>query len=133
MLWSYFTDRGHICHGWGVITKWQITFNHQFFRNSLHSYDEPWGKKALTVMMPLWGFNHGFRTFIRETQDRRYSYWLWIARTFCFFFSKWLRISITGRCFCYCTQYEVSVKDFFIKCEQVRRKLRIYSHLLKET
>ena len=37
-------------------------------------------------MMPLWGFDHGFRTFIRETQDRRYSYSLWIARTFCFFF-----------------------------------------------
>ena len=95
MLWSYFTDRGHICHGWGVITKWQITFNYQFFRNFLHSYDEPWGKKALTVMMPLWGFDHGFRTFIRETQDRRYSYSLRIARTFCFFFlndleSVWL-------------------------------------------
>ena len=25
-----------------------------------------------------------------------------------------------------------SIKDFFSKCDQIRRKLRIWSHLLKE-
>ena len=28
---------------------------------------------------------------------------------------------------------EVSVKDFFSKCDQIRRKLRIWSHLLKKS
>ena len=28
---------------------------------------------------------------------------------------------------------EVSIKDFFSKCEQIRRKLRICSHLLKKS
>ena len=26
-----------------------------------------------------------------------------------------------------------SIKDFFSKCDQIRRKLRIYSHLLKKS
>ena len=26
-----------------------------------------------------------------------------------------------------------SIKDFFIKCDQIRRKLRIWSHLLKKS
>ena len=26
-----------------------------------------------------------------------------------------------------------SIKDFFSKCDQIRRKLRIWSHLLKKT
>ena len=28
---------------------------------------------------------------------------------------------------------KLSIKDFFSKCEQIRRKLRIWSHLLKKT
>ena len=28
---------------------------------------------------------------------------------------------------------KLSVKDFFSKCEQIRRKLRIWSHLLKKS
>ena len=32
-----------------------------------------------------------------------------------------------------CTKDEVSIKDFFSKCDQIRRKLRIWSHLLKKS
>ena len=28
---------------------------------------------------------------------------------------------------------KISIKDFFIKCDQIRRKLRIWSHLLKKS
>ena len=28
---------------------------------------------------------------------------------------------------------EFSIKDFFIKCDQIRRKLQIWSHLLKKS
>ena len=28
---------------------------------------------------------------------------------------------------------KLSIKDFFIKCEQIRRNLRIWSHLLKKS
>ena len=31
----------------------------------------------------------------------------------------------------YCTEIKFSIKDFFSKCDQIRRKLRILSHLLK--
>ena len=34
---------------------------------------------------------------------------------------------------CHCTKNEVSAKDFFSKCDQIRRKLRIWSHLLKKS
>ena len=32
-----------------------------------------------------------------------------------------------------CTKNEVSVKDFFSKCDQIRKKLLIWSHLLKKS
>ena len=32
-----------------------------------------------------------------------------------------------------CTKNEVSIKDFFSKCDQIRRKLQIWSHLLKKS
>ena len=31
------------------------------------------------------------------------------------------------------TQVKFSIKDFFSKCDQIRRKLRIWSHLLKKS
>ena len=31
------------------------------------------------------------------------------------------------------TQKKFSIKDFFSKCDQFRRKLRIWSHLLKKS
>ena len=33
----------------------------------------------------------------------------------------------------HCTKNEVSIKDFFSKCDQIRRKLRIWSHLVKKS
>ena len=33
----------------------------------------------------------------------------------------------------YCTKKKFSIKDFFNKCDQMRRKLRIWSHLLKKS
>ena len=30
-------------------------------------------------------------------------------------------------------QMKFSIKDFFSKCDQIRRKLRIWSHLLKKS
>ena len=33
----------------------------------------------------------------------------------------------------HCTKNEVSIKDFFSECDQIRRKLRIWSHLLKKS
>ena len=33
----------------------------------------------------------------------------------------------------HCTENEVFVKEFFSKCDQIRRKLRIWLHLLKKT
>ena len=33
----------------------------------------------------------------------------------------------------YCTKYDVSIKNFFSKCKQICRKLRIWSHLLKKS
>ena len=33
----------------------------------------------------------------------------------------------------HCIKMNFSVKDFFSKCEQIRRKLRIYSYLLKKS
>ena len=33
----------------------------------------------------------------------------------------------------HCTKNEFSIKDFFSKCDQIRRKLRIWSHLLKKS
>ena len=32
----------------------------------------------------------------------------------------------------HCTKNEVSIKDFSSKCDQILRKLRIWSHLLKK-
>ena len=32
-----------------------------------------------------------------------------------------------------CTKNEFSIKDFFSKCDQVRRFLQIWSHLLKKS
>ena len=34
---------------------------------------------------------------------------------------------------CHCTKNEVSIKDFFSKCDQIRRILRIWSHFLKKS
>ena len=33
----------------------------------------------------------------------------------------------------HCTKTKFSIKDFFSKCDQIRRKLRIWSHLLKKS
>ena len=33
----------------------------------------------------------------------------------------------------HCTKMKLSIKDFFSKCEQIRRKLWIWSHLLKKS
>ena len=33
----------------------------------------------------------------------------------------------------HCTNNEVSIKAFFSKCDQIRRKLRIWSHLLEKS
>ena len=33
----------------------------------------------------------------------------------------------------HCTKMKFSVKDFFSKCDQIRRKLQILSHLLKKS
>ena len=33
----------------------------------------------------------------------------------------------------HCTEKKVSIKDFFSKCYQIRRKLRIWSHVLKKS
>ena len=33
----------------------------------------------------------------------------------------------------HCTKMKFSIKDFFNKCDQIRRKLRIWSHLLKKS
>ena len=33
----------------------------------------------------------------------------------------------------HCTKNELSIKNFFSKCDQIRRKLRIWSHLLKKS
>ena len=38
-----------------------------------------------------------------------------------------------SRTLLHCTKNEVFHKDFFSKCDQVRRNLRIWSHLLKKT
>ena len=35
--------------------------------------------------------------------------------------------------FIHCAIMKFSVKDFFSKCDQIRRKLRIWSHLLKKS
>ena len=35
--------------------------------------------------------------------------------------------------FIHCTDMKFSIKDFFSKCDQIRRKLRIWSHLLKKS
>ena len=32
-----------------------------------------------------------------------------------------------------CTKMKFSIKDFFSKCDQIRRKLRIWSYLLKKS
>ena len=32
----------------------------------------------------------------------------------------------------HCTKNEVSIKDLFSKCDQIHRKLRIWSHLLEK-
>ena len=42
-------------------------------------------------------------------------------------YQNWDFISI------YCTKRKFSIKDFFSKCDQIRRKLRIWSHLLKKS
>ena len=36
-------------------------------------------------------------------------------------------------CTHHCSKNEVFIKDFFSKCDQIRRKLRIWSHLLKKS
>ena len=33
----------------------------------------------------------------------------------------------------HCTKIKFSLKDFFSKCDQIRRKLQIWSHLLKQS
>ena len=33
----------------------------------------------------------------------------------------------------HCTKNEVSIKDLFSKCDQIHRKLRIWSHLLEKS
>ena len=33
----------------------------------------------------------------------------------------------------HCTKNKFSIKDFFSKCEQIRKKLRLLSHLLKQS
>ena len=33
----------------------------------------------------------------------------------------------------HCTKNKFSIKDFFSKCDQIRKKLRIWSHLLKQS
>ena len=33
----------------------------------------------------------------------------------------------------HCKKMKFSIKDFFSKCDQIRRKLRIWSHLLKKS
>ena len=36
-------------------------------------------------------------------------------------------------CLLHCTKKKFTIKDFFSKCDQIRRKLRIWSHLLKKS
>ena len=49
-------------------------------------------------------------------------------------------ISVSQRCIykpvkhgCTAQEMKFSIKDFFSKCDQIRRKLRIWSHLLKKS
>ena len=42
-------------------------------------------------------------------------------------FLSWLSFDIVGTA----QEMKFSIKDFFSKCDQIRRKLRIWSHLLK--
>ena len=42
-------------------------------------------------------------------------------------------VIITLYFFTNCKQMKFSIKDFFSKCEQIRRKLYIWSHLLKKS
>ena len=51
-----------------------------------------------------------------------------------------LRLKIRGkhlRCFnanrYHCTKNKFSIKDFFSKCDQIRKKLQFWSHLLKKS
>lgn len=74
-------------------------------------------------MMPLWGFDHRSRTFIRENTEQKMFLFAANRSTF----------AVTCRIICYCTKYEVSVKDFCSKCDQIRRKLQSYSHLHKKS
>ena len=51
-------------------------------------------------------------------------------------FSKFtfpLTFSLKNHCFYTAQKIKFSIKDFFSKCDQIRRKLRIWSHLLKKS
>ena len=49
-------------------------------------------------------------------------------------FDKYLRLRFQGELtHIHCTKKKFYIKDFFSNCDQIRRKLRIWSHLLKKS
>ena len=48
----------------------------------------------------------------------------------------WINLRINRNiqsCHYYCTKMDFSIKEFFNKCDQIRMKFRIWSHLLKKS
>ena len=87
-----------------------------------------------------WKFQRGFHSQNRRNIDE-FSTWIFLCcfdveLTYCFtrcfqsiifeLFLLWKPIPLHKK-------MKFSVKDFFNKCDQIRRKLRIWSHLLKKS
>ena len=56
-----------------------------------------------------------------------------LAKALTFWLFDFLTNYIVRTCFYTAQKMKFSIKDFFFKCDQIRRKLRIWSHLLKKS
>ena len=58
--------------------------------------------------------------------------WVWASIKIIFRPALTLRFDLTISCSCTAQKMKFSITDFFSKCNQIRRNLRIWSHLLKK-
>ena len=74
-----------------------------------------------------------FKKILKLSLDRRPVQPFKNRKWFCRYERHQIMKELENLCLLHCTKKKFTIKDFFSKCDQIRRKLRIWSHLLKKS
>ena len=87
-------------------------------KSTIKTFQIAWTKRLCdTAIINLHRASIRYCTIFTILFQQNFTYWVFVFSSQTF----------------HCTKNESSIEDFFSKCDQIRRKLRLWSHLLKKS